>query len=237
MHAIRIHDPGHNLGISVHIRRGNIAGWANEKGYFRGIATRQAFDFVPRHRFRVAAHTAFGTAKGDVDHRAFPGHPHGQGTHLVKVDKWRVANAAFGGSSGHVMLDAITGKHLGVTVIHDHGKGNGKFAVRGSKDFLKPHIESQSFCDLVELSLGNGKGIILHESLGRHRFSFSLCLLDKSFAEPFRSLPRFVAEMELRLIHQSHYQRADRSGAQQFCHRFEGFEGSGKELGQESWSG
>ncbi len=47
VHAVGVHNPGHHLGVGVHSRGWNIAGWANEKSDFRGIAAREPFDFMP----------------------------------------------------------------------------------------------------------------------------------------------------------------------------------------------
>src|SRR5579859_4679124 len=84
MHGVRIHYPCHHLRVCIDIRRGNIAMRSNNDRYFGRIAASHALQLGGVHILGVADDTTFGTAKGNTDDGAFPGHPHSQRLDLVE---------------------------------------------------------------------------------------------------------------------------------------------------------
>src|SRR5579884_4052405 len=75
MHRVGVHDPAHNLWISVHIGGGNIAIGADENRNLCCIATREAFEFSASHGFGITNDPAFCSSKGDVHYCRLPRHP------------------------------------------------------------------------------------------------------------------------------------------------------------------
>src|SRR5262249_62373052 len=75
--------------------------------------------FFSRSRPHRALHS-FPTRRSS-DLRAFPGHPAGEGAHLVQGDVRCVAYAAFRRAARDGVLHAETGKDLHSSVVHGNG--------------------------------------------------------------------------------------------------------------------
>src|SRR5437660_1687711 len=80
-------------------------------------------------------------AKGNIDDRALPGHPHRQGSDFVKVRKRAIAYPAFSRAARNVVLHPITGKYVGAAVLHLDGEMNGQFALRVFEDLVHAGLE------------------------------------------------------------------------------------------------
>ena len=80
-----------------------------------------ALELALGHGLRITDDSALGSAEGDVDDGALPGHPGGEGADLVKGDVGGVADATFGGAAGDRVLDTIAGEHFDGAVIHAYG--------------------------------------------------------------------------------------------------------------------
>ena len=78
---------------------------------------------------RIADYAALGSAEGNVNHGAFPGHPASQGADFVERNVGSVTDAAFGRAPRDGMLYAEAGEDLEVPVIHLHRDVDRKFAV------------------------------------------------------------------------------------------------------------
>lgn len=122
VHGIGIHDPGYDLGVGAHIRCGDVFLRADEGADFGGVAAGHAPQLVLREQFGVNNHAAFGAAIGQIHQRTLPRHPHGQGAAFVQRHIRVVAQAAFGGAEGCVVLDAKTREHPNAFVVHHHRK-------------------------------------------------------------------------------------------------------------------
>jgi len=83
VHGVGVHDPGHGLFVGAHVGSGDVFFGADEFDEFGGVAAGHAFEFALRHFFGVADDSAFGSAEGDVDDGALPGHPGGEGANFV----------------------------------------------------------------------------------------------------------------------------------------------------------
>src|SRR5215469_598998 len=130
VHGIGIHDPGHDLGIRVHIWSGNITIGANQDRNLGSIAACKTFEFGARELVWIADDTAFSASEGNIDDGALPGHPHGQGTYFVLGNFGAKADAAFGRAAIDVVLYAVARKHFHVSIVHAHGEINDEFAFR-----------------------------------------------------------------------------------------------------------
>ena len=110
MHGVGVHDPRHGLLVGVHVGSGNIFFRSDEFDEFRGVAASHALEFALRHFLGVADDAALGSAEGDVDDGALPGHPAGEGADFVEGDVGGVADAALGGAACDGVLDTIAGE-------------------------------------------------------------------------------------------------------------------------------
>ncbi len=128
MHGVGIHDPGHRLFVCAHIGGGDVLFRADELDELGGVAASHALEFALRHLFGVADDSALGSAKGNVDDGALPGHPGGEGADFIESDIWGVADAAFGGAAGDGVLDPVTGEDFDGAVVHAYGNVNDEFA-------------------------------------------------------------------------------------------------------------
>ena len=77
VHGVGVHDPGHGLLVGAHVRCGNVFFRSDELDEFGGIAASHAFELTLRHLFGIADDPALGSAEGDIDDGALPGHPGG----------------------------------------------------------------------------------------------------------------------------------------------------------------
>ena len=88
---------------------------------------------------------ALGSAEGDVDDGALPGHPGGERADFVERDVGSVTDAAFGGSAGDGVLDAVAGEDFDRAVVHADGDVNDDFAGGIAEDLPDALIEVE-FC-------------------------------------------------------------------------------------------
>ena len=70
-----------------------------------------------------------------------------------------VTKAAFGGSSRHVMLHAISRKHLHLPVVHLRGDGYFQHALRRAQDLAQARVELQVFSGEIELNLRDAERV------------------------------------------------------------------------------
>jgi hypothetical protein len=108
----------------------------------------------------VAGDPPFGSAIGDIHHRTFPGHPHGEGGYLIQGDIRMVANTPFGRATGGVVVYTIARKDLNAAVIHPHRAGNYITSSRNAKPLVNSWIQVDSFGNHVKLTDSNIQGIM-----------------------------------------------------------------------------
>ncbi len=118
VHGIGVHHPGHGLLVGVHVRSGDILFRTDDLDDLGGEAAGHALQFAARHGLGIADDPALGATEGNVDHRALPGHPGGEGAHFVEVDLRGVANAALGRTARHGVLHPIAGEQFHAAIIH-----------------------------------------------------------------------------------------------------------------------
>ena len=131
-HAIRIHDPGHDLGIGVDVGRRDVLPGADDGQNSACVPPREMFDFVGRHLLGVAGDAAFAAAERNIHHGAFPGHPRGESLNLVERHPGMEANAPFGRAARGVVLDAVAFKATDFAVVHPHGHRDRENTLRGA---------------------------------------------------------------------------------------------------------
>ena len=118
IHAVRVHDPGHDLRSRVHVRRRNVFLRPDQRQNRRRIAAGQPFQLAHRQLFRVAGHAALAAAEGNVDDGALPRHPRGQRLHLIHRDIGVVTDAALGRPAHRAVLYAVAFKPDDLPAVH-----------------------------------------------------------------------------------------------------------------------
>ena len=118
LHRVRVHHPGHRLLVRGHVRRGNVLLRPDHRQEIGGEATRQPLDLGEGQRARVAADSSLRPAVGEAEQRAFPGHPHGERGALAEGHLEVVADPALRRPEDARVLDAISGEHDPVPLVH-----------------------------------------------------------------------------------------------------------------------
>ena len=153
VHRERVHDPGHRLTVGVHVGRRNVAVASDQDRDLGRESPRHVLELVERQLVRVDDDAALRAAERDVDHGAFPGHPHRERLDLVQRDVGVVANAALGGSAVDVVLHAVTREDACVAVVELDRKVTGELALNLAQDLAKPRLQLDQPCGLIELRL------------------------------------------------------------------------------------
>jgi hypothetical protein len=107
VHGVRVHHPGHGLGVGVHVRGGNVLGRADDDADFRGVAARHALEFGLRQLARVDADAALGAAVRQVDRGVLDRHPGGQRHHFRQGHVLVETHAALARAARGVVLHAV----------------------------------------------------------------------------------------------------------------------------------
>src|SRR6185437_13470230 len=176
VHGVGIHDPGHDLLVGIDVGGGHVFFRPDEFDDFGGVAAGHALEFAGGHFFGIADHAALGSAEGDVDDGALPGHPTGESAYFVKIDVGCISDAAFGWAARLRMMHAEPGEDLDAAVIHGNWKVNDEFAGGIAKNLPEPLVEVELTGGEVEAGSLRFPWIdLLIKSYGRHSF---LCSLD-----------------------------------------------------------
>src|SRR5207342_758976 len=120
VHRVGVHDPGHRLGVRVHVRGGDVPLRPDDDADLGRVTPGQALELLVGQLLRVDDDATLATAVRDADDCALPGHPHREGLDLVEGHVLVVADAALGWSPAEVVLDAVAGEDLDAAVIHLH---------------------------------------------------------------------------------------------------------------------
>ena len=152
VHGVGVHDPGHGLLVGAHVGGRNIFFGADEFDELGGVAASHSLELSLRHFLWVADDAAFGSAEGDVDDGALPGHPGSEGADFVESHVRRVTDAALGGASGDGVLNAVAGEDFDGAVVHADGDVNDDFAGGITENFPDAGVEVEFACGEVEPS-------------------------------------------------------------------------------------
>src|SRR5690606_18650870 len=134
VHAVRVHDPGHDLRVGPEVRRRDVHGRADDDGNFGSVATGEALQFAHAELVRVDDNAALRASIRQVHHGTLPGHPHRQRAYFVEADVWAVADAALHRAAGFVVLDAEAREHPRRAVIHAHREVRGQLPLGVGED-------------------------------------------------------------------------------------------------------
>jgi hypothetical protein len=169
VHGVGVHDPGHGLLVGAHVGGGDVFFGSDELHEFGGVAAGHAFELALGHFLWIADDAALGSAKGDVDDGALPGHPGGEGADFVEGDIGRVADAALGWAASDGVLDAIAGEDFNGAVVHAYGDVNDELARGIAENLPNAGVEVEFGGGEVESSGLSFPGIcLLLEREGLH---------------------------------------------------------------------
>ena len=143
VHGIGVHHPGHHLLVGAQVGCGHVALRAQVGQQLGGVAAGNGLEFASAELLRVADHAALGSAKGDVDHRALPGHPTGQGADFVQRHIGGKADAALARPAHEGVLHPVADKNLDRPVVHHHWDVDRDFFGRGAEDVLEAFVQPQ----------------------------------------------------------------------------------------------
>ena len=188
VHRVGVHDPGHDLGVRVDVRGGDVLLGADEDLDLREEAAAQRLELLLAELLGVDDHAALAAAVRDADDRALPGHPHREGLDLVEADVLVVADAALGRPAAEVVLDAVARVDLDRAVVHLHREVDGQLAAGLAQDAAEAGVEVEPLGGEVELLLGDLPGVDRRgDLLGRHGLEVVLlCARDRVRCGPSR---------------------------------------------------
>jgi hypothetical protein len=151
VHAVGVHDPGHDLGVGVDVGRGDVLVGADGIDDLGDVAARQRLQLAPRHPRRVADDAALAAAERHLRDRALPRHPRRQRRDLVERDVRVIADAPLGRAERDVVLHAVAGEHLDLAVVHLDGARHGDLPLGVGEDLPDAGVEAEEPCRAVEL--------------------------------------------------------------------------------------
>ena len=160
VHRVRVHDPGHRLGVGVDVRGGDVALGADEDADLGREAAGQALELALAELLGVDDDAALAAAERDAHDGALPGHPHRQGLDLVEGDVLVVADAALGRAAAEVVLDAIAGEDLHRAVVHLHREVDRQLALRLAQDLAQSGRQVELLGSQVELRWATCQALI-----------------------------------------------------------------------------
>ena len=166
VHGVGVHEPGHHLGVRVHVRRGNVALRPDEDLDLGEEATAERLQLLLAQLLRIDDHATLAAAVGDADDRTLPGHPHREGLDLVDADVLVVADPALRRAAAQVVLDAEPREHLDRAVVHLHREVDRQLPARLAEHAAQAGIQVEALGGEVELLLSDlprvdGRGDLL----------------------------------------------------------------------------
>ena len=159
VHGVGVHDPGHGLGVGIHVGRGDVAVGTDERADLRREPAGEPLDLPNAQLLGVDNDAALGTAVRDVDAGALPAHPHGQCANLVQRHVLVIADAALPGPAADVVLHAVAGEDLHAAVVHGDGEVDGELTLRDAEHPTHAVVEIELVRRMVELGLGDGPDV------------------------------------------------------------------------------
>ncbi len=151
MHGDGVHDPGHDLGVRVHVGCRDVDLRTDDVTDLSSVATREVFELGPRKQLGIDGDSALGAAVGQIVDGALPGHPHGQGPHLVQRDVLVIANAALGGTQDAVVVYTVPGERTPAAVVHLHREADRELTVTAPERVSHLVVEVHAVGSGVEL--------------------------------------------------------------------------------------
>jgi hypothetical protein len=148
-----VEHPQHVLAGGHDVGGGHVGHGTDVPGELAHPASADLLLLALREVVGVADDAALAAAERDVHHRAFPGHPGGEGAdgveRLLRVE----ADAALRGAAGVVVLHAEAAEDLDPSVVHADGNREAVLPQRPAEQLAGGRVEIQDRRHLVELRL------------------------------------------------------------------------------------
>ncbi len=159
VHGVRVHEPGHDLGRGVDVRRRDVALGPDQDRDLGEEPAAESLELPLGQLLGVDGDAALAAAVRDAHDRALPGHPHREGLDLVERDVLVVPDAALGGAAAEVVLDAIAGEDLDGSVVHVHREVDRELAARLAQHVAQARVKVEHLGREIELVLGDLPGV------------------------------------------------------------------------------
>src|SRR5207244_10127508 len=99
LHADRVHHPGHDLGVGVDVRSGDVAIRADDDADLARVAAGEILELVAAEILGVDDDATLGATVRNTDHGALPRHPHSQRFDFLASHARVVADPTLGGAA------------------------------------------------------------------------------------------------------------------------------------------
>ena len=164
VHGVGVHDPSHGLLVGANVRCRDIALGTEPVRKLRSVAAGEALEFVARHFAGIADDATLGAAEGNVNDRAFPGHPGGEGADFVEGDIGCEADAAFAGTADGGVQDAIADENFQLSIVHANGNVQSDFFI----GIFKIAIDALLQTELIGGYFKTRLGVLVYIHFFRH---------------------------------------------------------------------
>ena len=155
-----VHHPRHDLRGRVDVGSRDVLEQPEHAADLTDVGTGQALELAGGHLLGVADDPALAASERDVDDRGLPGHPRRQRAHRVDRLVRMEADTALRGSARVIVLDPEPVKDLRRSIVHLDREGDVHFTNRPPEELVDPVVELEDFRRLVELTLGDVKGVV-----------------------------------------------------------------------------
>ncbi len=150
MHRVRVHHPRHHALVGVDVRRRHVGVGAEHVDDPRRVATRHFLELGRAHGLRIAPHATLRAAEGNVDHRAFPGHPGGESLHLFERDVEVEPDATLRRPARSVVLNPISLVHFDLAVVQHDRDRDDHLLLSLTKHLVQALLQIEKLSGLVE---------------------------------------------------------------------------------------
>jgi hypothetical protein len=157
---VLVEHPQHVLRGRHHVRRGHVHERADLARDLAHPATTDRLLLARAEVVRIADDASLAAAERNVDHRAFPGHPHRQRPHRVHGFLRVESNAALAGTARVVVLYPETAEHLHRAIVHADGNAEVVLAHGIAQHLPRRLVETELVRDLVELGLRHRECVV-----------------------------------------------------------------------------
>ena len=106
---------------------------------------------------RIAGHAALRATERHLHEGALPGHPHGQGAHVIEISLRVVSQAALRRPTRIVVLDAVAGEHLDRATVEADREVHRQLALARGQDAAHAGLDGEVVGGAMELGQGGRK--------------------------------------------------------------------------------
>ncbi len=149
--AIRVHHPGHDLGVGAHVGCRDVAVGAQHVLDALGEAPGQSLELRSRQGCGIHGDAALGPAEGHVDQCRLPGHQRGQRSHLVEIGAGVEAHPSLVGTPRPVVLNPVATHDHEVAVVEANRDLHGDLSVARREHLVHLLVDAGQVSGLLEV--------------------------------------------------------------------------------------